>query len=279
MSGRTIDLNAEIPRLHSVAVDLAGLAIDILKNAKHDEYDHFAFMASNFVCKQLTHLRSVLKLVDAEQYMDALSIARAMAEGFAILLWAKGEPIERPLNWRAFVCIDQFRHDYGLPIYSEHKEYLDIMLDKFCRKYLKPEFKDKPQIEIVPDNYRSSWKWDDDNENKFVKVNVEKIFEETGLKDLHEGLYDPASGWIHWDSFSMRETVERKSDGSKVCGNEPKYVGAWAIASGFHALFGTASLLDEYLKLGYPDQLIELYRKAKEYSRDEIRPQREPAAH
>jgi hypothetical protein len=71
-----IDFDVQIPKLRSYAIELANLALDILKQAKHQEYDHLKFMTSTFVCKQLSHIKSVVALADSEQYKDALSIAR-----------------------------------------------------------------------------------------------------------------------------------------------------------------------------------------------------------
>jgi hypothetical protein len=139
------------------------------------------------------------------------------------------------------------------------------MLDKYCRQYLKDEFKNKPQREIVPKNYLGTWRRDDDNDkNKFITVTIEKVFEDVGLKDIHDSLYDPASGWLHWDSFSMAETIERKPDGGIICGLDPKYLGAVAISSGIHALFGSASLLNGHLKLGFDGRLKDLYKRIDE---------------
>lgn len=222
------------------------------------------FMTSTFVCKQLSHVKSVLTLVDSEQYKDALSIARVMAEGYAILLWANAEPTERPLNWRAYVLIDQFKRSFGQSNYSEHQEYLETMLDRYCRKFLKAEYKTKPQRDIVPDNYLGTWRREDNDKDKFITITIEKVFEDVGLRDIHDRLYDPASGWLHWDSFSMAETIERKADGSIICGLDPQYLGTTAIASGIHALFGSASLLDEHLRLGFSGRLVDLHKRIVE---------------
>jgi hypothetical protein len=260
-----IDFDKEIPKLRSYAFELANLTLDILKQSKYEEYDHLMFMTSTFVCKQLGHIKSVLTLTDFGQYKDALSIARVMIEGYAILLWANKEPTVRPLNWRAYVLIDQFRRSFGRPDYAEHQEYLEIMLDRYCRKYLRDEYKTKPQRDIVPDNYLGTWRRDDSNDkNKFITITIEKVFEDVGLKEIHDHLYDPASGWMHWDSFSMAETIERKADGGIICGLDPKYLGAAAIASGMQALFGSASLLDEHLKLGFSARLMDFHKRIEE---------------
>jgi hypothetical protein len=260
-----IDFDKEIPNLSSYAFELANLTLDMLKQSKHNEYDHLAFMTSTFVCKQLGHIKSVLALIDYGQYKDALIIARVMIEGYAILRWANKEPTERPLNWRAYILIDQFRRSFGRPDYAEHQEYLEVMLDKYCRKYLRDEYKTKQQRDIVPDNYLGIWRRDDSNDKKkFITIPIEKIFEDVGLKETHDHLYDPASGWLHWDSFSMAETIERKADGGIICGLDPKYLGASAIASGMQALIESASLLDQHLGLGFSARLKDLHKRIEE---------------
>lgn len=261
MAGK-IDYNVEIAKLRSYAVELANLTLDILAQSKHEEYDHLMFMTSTFACKQLDHVKSVLTLADSEQYKDALSIARVMIEGYAILLWANREPTERPLNWRAYGLIDQFKRSFGQPNYSEHQEYLETMLDRYCRKYLKNEHKTKLQRDIIPDNYLGTWRRDNDNDkNKFMKITIEKVFEDVGLKENHDSLYDSASGWLHWDSFSMAETIERRADGSIAFGEDPQYLGAAALASAIQALFGSASLLDKHLQLGFSDRLADFHKR------------------
>ena len=257
-----INFDVEIPKLRSYAVELANLTLEILAQSKYEEYDHPMFMTTTFVCKQLSHLKSVITLADSEQYKDAFSIARVMTEGYAILLWANEEPAERPLDWRAYVLVDQFKRSFGQPNYSEHQEYLETMLDRYCRKYLKNEYKTKLQRDIIPDNYLGTWRRDNDNDkNKFINITIEKVFEDVGLKEIHDSLYDPASGWLHWDSFSMAETIERKADGSIAFGDDPQYLGAIAIASAIHALFGSASSLDKHLQLGFSGRLADFLKR------------------
>ena len=260
MSGKSFDFDVEIPRISSVATDLANLTVEMLVQAKHDEYDHFAFMASTFVCRQLSHMKSVLGLVDAGQYKDASIITRVMVEGCAILLWANAEPNERPLNWRAYVWIDQFKRLYGKSSYPEHQAEIEAALDKYCRQYLRKGSEGKIQSDIVPDDYVSKWRMDDVTKGKFVEKRIKDIFKETGLGSIHTNVYSLASSWVHWDSFSMAETIKREANGNIVCGVDPQYVGAMAIMSGFQALVGSALLLDKYLKMGFYARLMTLVK-------------------
>jgi hypothetical protein len=260
-----IDYNTEIPKLRDYLNELAELSINILRHSRYEEYNHLIFMTSTFLCKQLSHARSVLLLVDSEQYKDALSIARVMIEGYALLLWASELPTERPLSWRGYVLIDQFKHSFGQPGYSDHQADLETMLNRYCRKFLKEDYKNKLQRDIRPDNYLNNWRRDNEKDkNKFITITIEKIFYDVGLRELHDNLYDSASGWLHWDSFSMAETIKRKADGSIICGYNPKNLGAAALASAIQALLGSASLLDKHLQLGFSDRLADFYKRIAE---------------
>jgi hypothetical protein len=253
------NLDTEITRLRYYAAELAKLAKEMQNKIVFQEEDHLGFMKLTFLSKQLEHIRSVCILTDADQYRDALIIARVMVEGLAILEWANADPKERALNWSAYIWIEQFNRSYGKTDYPKHKAEIEHMLNTYCRQYLKPDFKDKPQNEIVPDNYRANWKWDENDDAKFVKVKIVEIFKETYLKDLYEQLYIPASGFVHWDSASMAGAINRKDDGSIIWGAKTKYLGAMALASGFHALFVSAQLLNEHFSLGFSDRLKKLY--------------------
>jgi hypothetical protein len=77
MSRKIFDFDVEIPRQRSITIDLACLASDMLGHAKYEEYDHLTFMASFFVCKQLSHLRSIIELVDVEQYKNTVILSKA----------------------------------------------------------------------------------------------------------------------------------------------------------------------------------------------------------
>ena len=57
--------------------------------------DALALMALCFTRREAAHLRSILALVRAGQYRDAVLIARSMIEGVALLTWAAREPSTR----------------------------------------------------------------------------------------------------------------------------------------------------------------------------------------
>jgi hypothetical protein len=257
MSEERLDLDKEITRVRSYAERLAKLTIDMLPQVKFNEHDHLTFMEASVVVRQLDHLRSVLILVDSKQYQDAFAIARIMLEGLVLLLWVKENPVERSLNWRAYVWIEQFRESHG-----EHNAEMDGALDTYCRKYLKEESKDKPQKDIGPDDYLTGWRREDNDKGKFVTMQLKTIFEKVGFGKLHEGVYSPASGWVHWDSTGMAKCIKRGPDGAIIYGGaDMRYIGGMATTSALHALFASVAVLDGDRNLGFAPRLEELYKK------------------
>ncbi len=260
MSGQTLDLDKDIMILNRYADKMGQLAIDMLHSIKNfTEFDHLGFMEMTFISKQIEHYESICRLVDAEQYRDAFILTRVMIEGYAVLAWATGESNERPLNWRAYVWLKQYGYLYGKPEYATHKVEIEEALDKYCRQFLKPEFKDRFQSELTPDSYRFKWRMDENEDGKFIEKKIIEIFKEVGLEDLHDTVYTKASGLVHWDSWGMAEAIRREPGGVIRWSEEPKYLGAMSLVSGFHALFGSVKLLDEHFKLGFSDRLKEFF--------------------
>ena len=67
---------------------------------------HVRFMLVSFTVKQIEHSHSLLKL---EFSVDTVLVARSMLEGLAQLLWAMKQPRCRPLMWRAFAFVLDWR--------------------------------------------------------------------------------------------------------------------------------------------------------------------------
>ena len=100
----------DIPILHALAERLLQLAGEITKPPlPYDEDDHLGFMTLSFVSKQMEHLRSICILVDAGRDRDAGLIARVMVEGLGLLLWAARQPATRPLQWRGYAWVVDWR--------------------------------------------------------------------------------------------------------------------------------------------------------------------------
>jgi hypothetical protein len=67
---------------------------------------HLRFMLACFVIKESEHARSLLKLGPS---LDTMLIARSMLEGLSQMLWAVKLPRRRPLLWRSFAFVDDWR--------------------------------------------------------------------------------------------------------------------------------------------------------------------------
>ena len=85
---------------------LLDLANETVENAESLDDDHLGFLALCFLSRQIDHIQSIVTLVPNR---DATLIARSMIEGLCQLLWAGQEPMSRPLKWRAFAYIHDWR--------------------------------------------------------------------------------------------------------------------------------------------------------------------------
>lgn len=100
----------DLPRLLQFADDLISLTEELLAGTIHySEEDHLAFMGLLFVSQQLQLLKSIRVLVAHDLGASAGLIARAMLEGMCLLLWCGRHPESRPLEWRAYAYIKDFR--------------------------------------------------------------------------------------------------------------------------------------------------------------------------
>jgi hypothetical protein len=94
-------------RLRQYVSDLVALAErGFASPIAFDTENHLAFMALAFAGKQVVHARSILTL---EGSMDATLVARSMFEGLSQLLWAAQSPDDRPLRWRTFAFVRDWR--------------------------------------------------------------------------------------------------------------------------------------------------------------------------
>src|SRR3989304_3640237 len=71
--------------------------------------DHFAFMLLCFLSKQKEHLESVITLVNAQLYSDAMIIARNMIEGLGNIYWVSMDMNKRALRWRKYCVVTDYR--------------------------------------------------------------------------------------------------------------------------------------------------------------------------
>jgi hypothetical protein len=240
--------------LRAFAERLITLAREITRPPlSYDENDHLRFMMLCFVSKQMEHLRSVCLLVDAGRDRDAGLIARAMVEGLGLLLWAAREPAIRPLQWRRYAWVEDWRlvrqrEQSGEPIDPSRKSHIEqqlkvlgpIMYSAQARKSLHAG-------KLLPaDPYM---RWSD--------IRVREVLNEVCGIRLYETVYHDTSAWSHWNVAAIGRAIERNENRVRYSEASPE-TAATALAIGFQALFESASLLDQHFARGFADRLVEL---------------------
>jgi len=265
MTSPPLDLDLEILRMRAYVEKVGRLAQDILQSSvKFDfEKDDEGFMQLAFASKQIEHSKSLCILIDACQYRDAFGLSRLMTEGLVQLSWAMKEPQERPSIWRKFVLIGEFREKHKAPAFSEHKKDLEHLLETHCKNFLnkkkRKEFErgEIKQSDIVPADYPKSWHGFIDGNGNFEMVGTAKMYATADLTPIYGYAHTKASGWVHWDPYSIAEALDFNDDEISYI-NESKHLGAGALADGFNSIFWTVVWLDLHFNLGYQQKLKEI---------------------
>jgi hypothetical protein len=235
-----------LPSLISFSDELIGLAEDILgRDIRYSETDHLGFMALCFVSEQVEHLKSIRLLVEHGHHRDAGLIARTMMEGLCLLLWAAKDSPSRPLLWRSYACVEDFRlmkqkEAAGESIEPAQRAKINKMLKQYGNQFLTKKAR-KAQREGRPlpvDPYRKNWSGRP----------LDQICDEVQGQLLYEHIYRGMSERIHWSPRGLGTAITR--DGQKVTysGISPENA-ATALAVGFQALLQSLELLDEHLQL------------------------------
>lgn len=157
-----------------------------------DATSDLAFMALNFCAKQSEHARSVLILNDQ---LDAVLIARSMFEGLSQLLWASQAPDERPLRWRSFAFIRDWRtmreqETAGVRVEPTRQAYIENGLAQYGSAFLtKKAMQALSRGQSLPsDPYMNKWYGETEKE----------VFSAVGGQLAYDALYGPFSEWHHW---------------------------------------------------------------------------------
>lgn len=252
-------LRVDVERLQSIIAPLLGVV-------RHDANNEtMGLMSFCFVNKQMEHIKSVCILVDNQQYRDAWLISRTMFEGEAFLHWAKEDP-SRAYNWRSYIWVEEFKRLYDRPDFSASKAEIESRLETYCRQFLKKGRKDKPQSQITPPDYLSSWHIDE--ENKLVSISEIIKNAEIGfgvkLEPLFLVNYSLPSGWIHWSPQFIGDALEFEDDCLSYC-NDSMYLGILAYMNGFNSLLISAMVFDELFCLKSSDLHTEFETTIQRY--------------
>lgn len=205
---------------------------------------HLKFMLATFAAKQLEHSRSLLKL---ESSIDTVLIARSMLEGLAQLLWAAKQPRLRPLMWRTFPFVLDWRllqrqRSQGLTIDSAIERRIHRGIKLYGKRFLAKKAKHAHEAGNSPpkDPYTKNWYTERETE----------IFREIGGMTLFEGSYALFSEWHHWrpGAFGRVLSFDENNSTFRITTSDPIQL-AMALATGFQCLWQTMKIFNSRCRL------------------------------
>lgn len=251
-----VPLPAAIPILRR-HVDQAYEIADVLLSDDIfvEENDHLGFMALCFSYKQLAHAKSVLLLQDGDQHIDAVTVSRVMLEGLILIAWSSLAPMERPLRWRAFSLVNDWKVLYdderrGKPVSVAKKAELEERLKGYSA-FLSNGAR-KPGFDKQSDPYQSTWRLNADGS----KVELRKMVDDLGDPNL-KLLYDELSQASHWTPRGVAVNIER-TEGGAVIDFRSDSLAAMSYAVTFESLVQTLIILMKHLRIGEPVKLESL---------------------
>ena len=224
---------------------------------------HVRFMLVSFNNKQIEHARSILRLGES---LDTMLIARSMLEGLAQLLWAMKEPRRRPLLWRSFTFVLDWRllrryRAEGRLVIPEVERHTRAGLRRYGHLFLtKAARKARAVGQPLPaDPYVQRW---------YSEHEVE-IFSDVGGLTLWEEVYGPFSEWHHWRPGAIGRLVSFDPNAMRfsMTSSSPAQV-ASALASAFLCLYQTMHLTNRWCRLGIGHQLRKLQLRQLSLQKD-----------
>lgn len=220
---------------------------------------HLRFMLVSFAIKQNEHARSVLRLGTS---LDTMLIARSMLEGFSQLLWAMKQPRRRPLLWRSFAFVLDWRllqrhRAEGRAIDPDVERHTRAGLRRYGRWFLTKEARQAraARLPLLGDPYAKSWYGEREAE----------IFRDVGGQVLWDNAYGPFSEWHHWRPGAIGRLVsfDEAARQFTMTTSSPSHV-AMATACAFQCFWQTMQLMNRRCRLGIGRELQELrYRQLR----------------
>ena len=210
--------------------------VALLSDVRLREDDHLGFMAMCFTYKQLTHAKSVSLLLDSFQHIDAATIARTMLEGLVLIAWSALMPSERPLRWRAYSLVSDWKlllndECNGKPAPQGKRAELSARLAEFS-EFLTGGAK-RRGTEHFPDPYQGTWRVDASG----AKVELKDMVVELGDPKI-KLVYDELSQVGHWTPRGVAVDISTGSDRT-VIGFRNNNLAAMACGAAFQALSQT----------------------------------------
>ena len=245
----------DVTKLRRCVAELLALAEETLTDRiQFDQNNHLLFLALLFTTKQTEHARSVLTLGESP---DAALITRSMLEGLNQLLWAAQEPDDRPLRWRAFAYVRDWRmmkaqEAAGEIVPADRKKQIQEGLQQFGNLFLSRQAQEAKSkgLPLPDDPYVKNW----------YQEREKEIFSAVGGEVAYKELYGPASEWHHWrvgGLGSMLKFDEQTQTFTWTINN--REITAGALATAFLCLWQTLSTLEDVAQRGIKDKLKRLY--------------------
>jgi hypothetical protein len=241
-------LDGLIIRSHNL-VDLSNM---VVQDARCREDDHLGFMGLCFVSRQIDHVQCLAAL---GQQRDAMLIARSMIEGLCMLKWAAQSISERPLMWRAFGYVHNWRTlcrkvESGEAVDPLEQTKIESGLATYGHLFYTNNTRraQEARQDLPSDPYHKDWK---------CGTQIKQICESVGGSVLHQEIYSTYSDWHHWGISTMAETISLSGD--TVCyrsSSASRY--AMALATGFQCLIETVELVNQHLALEKELQIAEI---------------------
>ena len=235
--------------LETWIIKLLDLANETVEGAECLDDDHLGFMALCFLSRQIDHSQSIVTLVPNR---DATLIARSMIEGLCQLLWAAEEPMERPLKWRAFAYIhdwrlQQVKIDRGESIDPNQQKSNELGIQEYSKLFYTKEALSsiRKKLPLPSDPYHKTWT---------CGTQIKQICDCVGAGHLHKEIYSSFSDWHHWGTAGIGETLswnEYKVTFSSSSSSDS----AMALATGFQCLLQTFELTNEHLSFTKESQI------------------------
>ena len=213
---------------------------------RYSEDDHLAFMGLLSVSQQLQFLKSIRLLVENNLGASAGLIARAMLEGMYLFLWCAKDSPSRPLHWRAFSLVKDFR-------FMMHKRTKGKVVDpategkildglgKYGDALLSNKGREarKKGNQPLRDDYIKNW----------PSVSKKQMFEEVEGGLLYQEVYSNMSDLTLWDIASFAGRIRRGSQVVCFLEDSSRTESAIALAVGCQSLLQSLELFDSHLRL------------------------------
>ncbi|HEY4218045.1 MAG TPA: DUF5677 domain-containing protein [Gemmatimonadaceae bacterium] len=205
----------------------------------------------NFHAKQLHHVEGILRL---ESHADTALLARSMLEGLCLLKWAAQEPVTRPLTWRAFSLVIDWRTlrkdvAVGVPEADAKVHQLEERIAEHGDDLLNSKAIDSRSRGVPPpsDPYVKTW----------YKPQLRQIFEAVGASELYDGPYYQMSEWHHWSAGGLAQAMRFDDQMMSFSPRSPMIQTA-SLANAYQCLAETAQLVDEHFELNAAAEIAEM---------------------